>query len=216
MDADQARHYLNAMHTLEPNSLANIFSLIQLEICLQHWQAAKELIDRSRQITGSYGNSLEILGAYYLFKGEHQKAPASFEEAATLEYAPGSDFPEVVINFDILHGMAMVLNNRKEEGDKVLKECLDRLFKIEKFYLNDREVRIAAIYAFQGNKKEAYRWLQQSRWTKTGLYEVEFDLWFSSLKGEKKFQEIIAAAREEKKKTLDEIARLHTAARSEI
>jgi len=50
--------------------------------------------------------------------------------------------------------------------------------------------------------------LRKSTWTNTALYEVQQDLWFSSISGEKEFQDLVNAAKEEKRKIREEIARL--------
>ena len=104
--------------------------------------------------------------------------------------------------------MALWLADREAEGEKLLNETLTNYLNLDRLTENDREVRIAAIHAFLGNKQEAYSWLRKSNWTNTALYEVQQDLWFSSISGEKELQDLVNAAKEEKRKIREEIARL--------
>jgi hypothetical protein len=86
----------------------------------------------------------------------------------------------------------------------------------EQKYFCDREVRIAAIHAFLGNKQQAYEWLLKSNWTNAALYDVQQDVWFSNINQEQEFQDIVAAAMEEKRKVREEIARLKAAGEWEL
>jgi hypothetical protein len=70
----------------------------------------------------------------------------------------------------------------------------------EQKYFCDREVRIAAIH----------------NWTNAALYDVQQDVWFSNINQEQEFQDIVAAAMEEKRKVREEIARLKAAGEWEL
>jgi len=115
------------------------------------------------------------------------------------------------------YGMALCLNGRKEEGEKFLNKSLDEYITNDpRDLIEDKEVRIAAIYAFLGNKQKAYHWLNESDWTYAALYDIQQDYLFSNMREEKTFQDLINSIRDDRKAIREEIAQLKAAGEWEI
>jgi len=210
-DTEQAVHYWDAMmsiHSVQSVSeQPGLHSLALLAMSLKQWNRANTLLQKISLLQPTNRRTAELFGIFNLLNKNSEKALGHFEKTKTLSY-DGGDYYEYVLLGKHFHGMALWLNAREEEGEKILNETLTNYLNLDRLTENDREVRIAAIHAFLGNKQEAYSWLRKSNWTNTALYEVQQDLWFSSISGEKEFQDLVNAAKEEKRKIREEIARL--------
>jgi tetratricopeptide (TPR) repeat protein len=157
------------------------------------------------------------LAAFYVQTKDYEKGLEHFKKAAF----PSDNRAENEFFFRSLayKGVALYRTGKQEEGVRLLKEALVGYQGLESKptgLFSDHEVSIAGIHAVLGNKREAYNWLYKSDWTNAALYDVQRDVWFSSMRGEKEFQSIVNEVMEEKKKIRDEIARLKVAGDWEI
>jgi len=91
----------------------------------------------------------------------------------------------------------------------MLNDCLSSYSEnIGRSSVFDREVIIAGIHAFLGNKEQAYNWLRKSDWKSFGLFYVQQDVIFSNINQEKEFQDLVGSVMEERKKIREEISQL--------
>jgi len=204
-DNEKALHYLDQASSIQPNF--KLDDKIALAQNLKQWDKAYKLLQTYISLNPPNRLTLELQGSYYLLTQDNERALDLFEKALTLSYQ-GQDYYDWVFKNNCYRGMALWLADREAEGEKLLNETLTNYLNLDRLTESDREVRIAAIHAFLGNKQEAYSWLRKSTWTNTALYEVQQDLWFSSISGEKEFQDLVNAAKEEKRTIREEIARL--------
>ena len=121
-----------------------------------------------------------------------------------------------ILEEQIHYGVALCLNDDEERGKQILDKVLEAQIDNLSVSYVDKEVRLAAINAFLGRKREAYSWLYKSEWKGCSLYDVKQDLWFGSINQEEEFQKIVKEVHEEKRKVREEIARLEAAGEWEI
>ena len=202
-DLQVAHHYWNAMLSIQPNSREALFQKTRTAIFLKQWNKLDSLLKNNPNTRMDF----EYLGLYYLQKGDYSKSLDNYKKAQNL---PGDiDYPPTVLFNDTNRGIALWLNHRKEEGKMLLEETLANYKNPDmRRGVGDFEVRIAAIHAFLGNKEEAYNWLRKSDWIDYAQFEILIDPWFSNIREEKEFKEIIQGVKEERRKVREEIARL--------
>lgn len=211
-DTKEAFHYWNRMEILEQNSSVVNFSRSLLHQYLKQWDSAYNTLQKLDSLkTEDLFYKNQELGKFYMRRQEISKVLNYIQKAATFQ-----DADEWYHNTKLIYGIALCVNGRKEEGERLLKITLDEYLKIGSLSFGDREVQIAAIYAFLGSKQEAYNWLHQSNWTSTALYDVQQYFLFTNMREEKTFQDLINSILDDRKAVREEIARLKAAGEWEI
>lgn len=212
-DTEKTRQYWDQIRSIRPDF--GYGSEIELALCLGEWNVAYELIQAQHSLRPSNREASELLGTYFLHTKNYKEALRYFDEASDKKYEDrGID--EGLTNLRFHNGIALWLNGREVEGGKLIRECLSDYIKVDRLFVHDREVRIAGIYAFLGNKKEAYYWLRKSKWKTTALYEVNQDIWFSNINQEVEFHAIVNSIKEERRMIREEIARLKATGKWEL
>ncbi|RQW03170.1 MAG: tetratricopeptide repeat protein [Calditrichaeota bacterium] len=110
-----------------------------------------------------------------------------------LEYTIGTD-----LNNAQRIGYILWMNGRKDEGmeyfDKQIRYCTESINHKDPYGLNTAAYDLAGVYAFLGNREEAYRWLREYEklYLPDLLYTyIKVDPLFDSLRNDEEFREII-------------------------
>ena len=141
-DAKEVFHYWNRMEILEPNSRFVKSIMVWHHQNLKQWDSAYKAIQKLDTLqAGTLAYKNVRLAVLNLDKQEVSKALNHFQKAAAFR-------DEWSIWDKTLYGMALCLTGRKEEGEKVLNKSLDQYKIIDQSEIIDKEVQIAAIYAF--------------------------------------------------------------------
>ena len=175
---------------------------------------ALELLDKVLSLDKDNPNVLIVFSRYYTLNKDFQKA---LEYYAKTE-GDTSRYVEWNFDRDANKGLSLWHTGQKQRGEQLIKKALRGYLDInpQATYFCDREIRIAGIHAFLGNKLEAYKWLKKSNWTNAALFDVQQNVWFSNINQEKEFEEIVDNAIQEKSKIKEEVVRLKAAGEWEI
>ena len=209
-DKEEALKQWDKMSEIEPNHPLILYSKVYIESP----DVALELLNKQGLFDEDEGFVFSTFGRLYTLNKEFKKAIEYYTKAR--------DYQNVLkeANFDRYanEGLALWHNGQKQKGEQLIRNALDGYLnpELKNAFFCDREIRLAAIHAFLGHKSEAYKWLNDSRWTNTAHFEVQHDVWFSNINQEKEFKDIVNSAMLEKKKVREEITRLKAAGEWEI
>ena len=203
---------------LEKDAAVDIGTRIQLYRGLKQWNTCYDLIQKYKSLNPEDKRTeLDALGMYYTERREFEKALDSFQEAEKERPSTQEDWSEMYLKVKLYYGIALFLSGAEAEGVRMLNDCLVGYAELSPLNaVFDKEVQIAAIHTFLGNKEEAYKWLRKSNWTGWSLIVQEQGVLFSKISGEKEFQDIISSVKAERKEVREEIARLKAAGEWEI
>jgi tetratricopeptide (TPR) repeat protein len=209
-DKDRALKYWEKMRDFQPNH-----SLVYLsKAYLETPEAALDLLLKNQAAGQDLLATYNALGRHFTIQGEFSKA---------LEYyAKVGDYEEIFdeMNFERYanQGLALWKSGRKTQGKQLMEKALDGYLNHypQRTFFSDREIRLAAIYAFLDNKSAAYEWLNKSSWEKAAHFDIQQDVWFSNISQETKFRKLVDQSTLDKKKIRNEIARLKSTGDWEI
>lgn len=171
-----------------------------------------ESIDLIEQSEEDYQIKLGQLGFYYLLLKDYNRSLEYFEEWAALVKKEGAHDSSGVKDWH-RYGEVLVETGRIDEGIKIMTDQLEQNEKLlvnfqvgyEIFYEN------AGIYAFLGNKKEAFKYLrkfdQSNRWEKK-IDLIQIDPLFDNIRDEEEFKAIINRQLESTRKISEEVKRM--------
>ncbi|KPK83430.1 MAG: hypothetical protein AMS27_12950 [Bacteroides sp. SM23_62_1] len=101
-------------------------------------------------------------------------------------------------------GIVLWMNGKKEEAmeyfNKQIDFCIESIKQKDPYGTNNAAYDLAGVYAFLGNKEEAYRWLREYEKIgfSTGLHEyIKVDPLFDNLRNDEEFKEIVKKANDE-------------------
>jgi class 3 adenylate cyclase/TolB-like protein/Tfp pilus assembly protein PilF len=210
-DKEEALNQWNKMLAIEPEHSVALFSVAYIETPNTGQELFKKIISLDDQ---SHTMALVALGRLYALEKQFENALEYFAkvEGDTAMYV------EWNLERYANEGLALWHSGQKQKGEQLIKKALEGYLKInpQTTYFCDREIRLAGIQAFLGNRPEAYQWLKQSKWTKAALFDVQQDVWFSNINQEDDFKEIVNQAMLEKKKIRNQIASLKAEGEWEI
>jgi hypothetical protein len=93
------------------------------------------------------------------------------------------------------------MNGKKEEAmeyfNKQISFCTESIRKKDPYGSTDAAYDLAGIYAFLGNKEEAYKWLREYEKIgfSSGIHEyIKVDPLFDNLRNDEEFKEIVKRA----------------------
>jgi len=190
-DLARAEEWLKKAVELQPNLDFATQSLDQFYLACGDFQKAVQQIQKFLSLSPNVPDALWYAARAELFSGNYEKAQEYYQKS-------GSGLVEL--------GYIYWKTGKKDEARKLFKESLDRLQKqIEQGdeYYDTREY-IAMIYATQGNKEEALRWLQKA--VDAGWRYYRYILkhpMLENIRDEPRFKEII----EKTKARVDEMRR---------
>jgi TolB-like protein/Flp pilus assembly protein TadD len=101
-------------------------------------------------------------------------------------------------------GIILWMNGKKEEAmeyfNKQISFCTESIRKKDPYGSTDAAYDLAGIYAFLGNKEEAYKWLREYEKIgfSSGIHEyIKVDPLFDNLRNDEEFKEIVKRANDE-------------------
>lgn len=182
-DFAEAEHYINKSLELQPDFTFGYQALIDLYIAQGNCPKATQKSQEMLSIDPESQTNLIYAGNAALFCGEYEKAKPYFQKSLPSTRA--------------LNPLGFILwkEGRKEEAIKLFNQALAIQQNRLKEGNEDPRPRygLARIYAMQGNKTEAYKWLQAAIDGGWLLYRMGMaDPMMESLRGEAQFQQMMA------------------------
>ena len=151
------------------------------------------------------------LGYYHLLLKDYKRSLEYYEEWAGLVNKEGAHNSSGVKDWH-RYGQVLVEMGRKDEGIKIMR---DQLRQNERLLVNFQVGYLilyenAGIYAFLGNKKQAFKYLRKfdesNRWERR-IDLIQIDPLFDNIRGEEEFKVIINKVLAKKRKIREDVKR---------
>jgi serine/threonine protein kinase/Tfp pilus assembly protein PilF len=191
-DDAQAEIWMRRGLELQPDLWLGHYALITLHLVHQEYDEALAQGRRAQSIAPDRPTELTVSADVALLRGDYVKARGYYEKA--IEIAPDG-FSYLDNTLVVPLGLAYWKTGQRDKAKQAFASALD----VAQTRLKEGDERsewrhsIAAVHAAQGDKEEAYRWLQKSidagyrdyrRASKNPLFE--------SLHGDQRFEDIMA------------------------
>ena len=178
---------------LQPDHSRAHTGLIRMYLAQRNYAQARARTQRFLSIVPDDPLALASAGSAELVSGNYVQARQYYEKA--VEGSPPGYWGILGIRYTVLLAYIYWKTDRQEKVQKMLSECLDYeregLAKGDEMW--DPPYNIAAIHAIQGNKKEAYLWLQKAidaGWRDHGIASI--DPVFENLHDDEQFKQMMA------------------------
>ncbi|MFQ6114374.1 MAG: protein kinase, partial [bacterium] len=229
-ELDEALKWMKKSLSLDPTRPMQYFGLGIIYRALDDYVRAKEMYHKALELQPDLGYAHWELSTIYLEEGKYQQALESSQKILTLnpkdftgliatgdvelfsgKFTQAKQYYEKAIEIDSSRGdvfarLGFILwkTGEKDQAQKMFDYCL-RVAREQLGQGNEHWVIpyiVAGIYAIQGNKEEAYKWLQQAidRGWRFYRYAIRDPL-FENLHEDEQFQQMMAHV----KATIDEM-----------
>jgi tetratricopeptide (TPR) repeat protein len=185
-DIPKAEQYLNKSLELQPDFVYPHEVFVLMYLAQGKYELAREHAEKALSIDPTDNEALAYSGFVELFSGNYEKARDFYQKSL------GST---IIPEYRIRLGYALWKLGQKDQARKLFQEALqsdqDRVARGDE----DGWPRydIAAVNAIQGNKTEAYRWLQKAVDAGAIYYRLMLrDPLFENLRGDTQFQQMMA------------------------
>ena len=193
---DKARQFSENAFELDQDSVSYYLSLGTQQQYFRNYQLAQKYLEQAYQIDPNDKDLLRRLGGNYLFLRKYRESLDYYLKWDSLMMQLGErDLGEV-------HriGLAYSRTGNRAEGERYFKiqeqNCLESIERDRDFSQNKRaHYDLAAVYAFEGKKEEAFKYLNEFEKIKAiplwWLNLMKDDELFDSIRQDDRFQDLL-------------------------
>jgi tetratricopeptide (TPR) repeat protein len=208
-DFEKTKQYANKVLEMQPNSTAAsdaIWRLILANSRLGNADTVIALCERWKGVDSTKNFEYFIGETYCYLKNDCSKA---------VEYY-AQDYKKDSTNNLHRYATALWKTGKKTEALKLMSKSIEIYRKLDSLgRIKFAEYDMAGVYAFMGDKKNAYEilkaWQERLHWPWGSPYLIKVDPLFDNLRNDKEFKDIIKKVLDEKERLKDKIRQMEDA-----
>jgi len=199
-DFEKAESYFKKTMALSNNSSASAFAIFGLSVTYQRMNLADSVFKYTDMGIRLGDNNVIYFKAetYCYLKNDCAKAAELYENLWNKIH---------IHNFEHRWAIALWKAGKKPE---LAQQLFDSSFAREKI-LHPMGYDLAGMYAYKGDKENAYRILKEVDWNWGMPYLIKIDPLFDNLRNDKEFKDLVQKALDEKTKLKEKIRKLEDA-----